>query len=378
MSHLIQELDLTFSVRSSEWHGLAIMPEGNDENERFIKMPELVREHLCFPLIEADYVAIDRTNGNQLTLDHDENDETRARWKLILADLSACPVHPGRERHPKGLVQVHSPKQSYFPLENGKYFELAENAFSSLGLPFKVSTAGTLGNLSRFYFCVSGESILEFKTPDGHKVEVFFSFYSDHTGALRPMIRLTVTRIVCANTWALSLGEQTDFEFCGKHTEGGIAKLEEFPRFLEKFITGQKTVSDSWEKLANQSVTLEESREIVAGFFFSELVAEKAKIPATVKLSKQAENATESIILSARHGQGNSGQSRWDLLQGATDYWSNGNGIGSASVGLRKRVSMSHFGAASDHKRNFAKYIANDALVTDCKAIGKLALANAN
>lgn len=376
MSHLILENDLTISARDGEWHGLAFVPESVEtdaekaEKERETMIPKLVRENLLFPMIQSE--AIMEIDGVRVPL----VDENGKGWKIIAADTRNIPPHKGRESHPAPFVPLHVPKQGYVPMENGRFFDIAEKAFSALGLEFRVSTAGTLGNLKRFYFSVS---LAEFnaKTPDGHPLKSYLSFLTSHDGTLCPTVRDSHIRPVCANTVGFILAEMENFQITGKHTENGLASLDNLGNLLEIFQRGNaKLETEIFPKLAETRVDLSAMREITAGYFFQSMLQSGTKIPDRVTMTTQAWNATEEITQLARTGNGNGGENLYDLWNGGTDYWSNGNGAGSLKVGLSKRASRSMFGQAAEHKSEFSRYLFDSEKVTQGREIGAKALQN--
>ena len=367
MSHLIQEHDLTFSVQGAEWHGLAVIPEGETDAEKFAEMERLARENL-FPEIRMsrDFVA---------NFDGESVSASEMGAVMIAADCRNLPVHPKREKHPRSFVALSTPKEGYEILSNQAFFEIAKDAFDSLGVPFNVSTAGTLGNLSRFYFSVD---LTDFKirVPDGHALKSFLSFLTSHNGSIRATVRDSHIRPVCANTVGMIMRELANFELSGKHTAGGLASFDNLAKALELFGKGVESISCDFERLANIPTDYQNSREIAAGYAFADLIAGKKRIPDNVTISTQAFNASEEIAQLARTGKGNDGSSLYSLFNGATDYWTNGNGAGSMKVGISKRVSRANFGQAAEHKSAFHRYLADDSTREMGREIGAKALKN--
>ena len=359
MSHLILENDLTFSTGGKEWHGLAV--EATPE-----EMPGLIRANLDLKIRELSLFG-KAENGEEIAFpDH----------KVLAIDASAIQPHPGREKHPAALTPIHCPKQGYQPLENLQFFEIAEKAFSDLGIPMPVETAGTLGNMARFYFSVDASALGAIKTPDGQAIRAFLSFLTSHDGFIAPSIFDSYIRVVCANTFGFVMRELHNFALVGKHTSGGLASLDNLGKALENWMAGKAEVEKAMERLANVALSRDAMREVAAGYFFSDAIASGSRIPDNVTMTTQSFNATEEITQLARTGSGNRGESAFDLWNGATDYWSNGNGAGSIRVGLAKRVARAQFGGAADHKAAFSRYIFNPEAVEVCRKIGARALQN--
>ena len=53
---------------------------------------------------------------------------------------------------------------------------------------------------------------------------------------------------------------------------------------------------------------------------------------------------------------GNSGQSLYDVLNGATEFWTSGDGVGRTATAGKKAYS-SEFGTAANNKEKFADYL---------------------
>lgn len=372
MSHLIKEYDVTFSTQGKEWHGLAILPEfpedaTNEEKGRI--MLETARENCCFPVIEGDLFA---GFDNETVPMKDENGKG---WKVILADCRDLPEHEGREIHPPALVPLHTPKQGYEALENEIPLDLIASAFDKIGIPFNLSTVGTLGNLTKFYFSIEMEGRLT--DPRGHEIKPFLNFMTSHDGTMLITLKDGFVRVVCHNTFQAALSEMTDFSVTGKHTENGIRDFSELVETaITSLHTGMKRLEDeTFPRMQEEKLSLEEMRATVAGYYLQPAI-ESGKSLDSVRLSTQARNAMEGIVSLARNGKGNGGETLYDVWNGATDYWSNGDGLGSETVGLAKRVSRSHFGSAAKHKTDFGRYAMDTEKVIETIPIAEKVLAN--
>lgn len=367
MSHLIQEHDLTFSVRDAEWHGLAIVPEGETENDRFGEMPQLVETHLCPDIrMSRDFIA--NFDGEQVSA-------SDMGAVMVAADCRNLPHHSGRAEHPRNFVPLATPKEGYEILQNSVFFQIAREAFEKLGVAFNVSTAGTLGNFSRFYFSVDLADY-KIRVPDGHALKSFLSFMTSHNGSVCATVKDSHIRPVCANTVGMIMRELANFQLSGKHTANGLATFDNLGNALEAFDKGTESISADYERLANIPTDYQTSRAIAAGYSFTDLIASGKRIPETVTISTQAYRMAEEIAQLSRTGAGNDGSSLYSLYNGATDFWSNGNGAGSMKVGISKRVSRSHFGQAAEHKTAFHRYLVDDSTRETGREIGEKALKN--
>lgn len=369
MSDLIKEYDITGSIQSAEWHGKAIVPEGETVEEKRDNLIRFGKENCCFPIVEGD--AIVQIGEEQVSL----KDENGKGWKVILADCTALPEHDGREIHPPSFVPLHTPKQGYESLENLIPFELIESAFDRIGVPFALSTVGTLGNLTKFYFSVEIDGSIT--DPRGHKIQPYLNFMTSHDGTMLITLKDGFTRIVCHNTFQSALKEMSGFEVTGKHTANGIRDFSEsVETAISALHTGCKRLEEEvYPAMQEETLSLEDMRATVAGYFLQPAI-ESGKSLDSVKLTTQARNATEGVVSLARNGAGNGGETLYDVLNGATDYWSNGDGLGSEKVGLAKRAARSHFGSAAKHKTQFGHYAMDVEKVRETLPIARKVLAN--
>jgi O-acetyl-ADP-ribose deacetylase (regulator of RNase III) len=74
-------------------------------------------------------------------------------------------------------------------------------------------------------------------------------------------------------------------------------------------------------------------------------------------------NAAREIADLFANGIGNNGRNLYDLANGATEYWTSGNGTG-RKANLASRVYRSQLGSAAEHKRNFIAMLAGSERVT--------------
>lgn len=364
MAHQIEEYDVTFSTTGTEWHGLAkVIPAEEMKAE--------IEKHLFFPIIESPAIAV--IEGETVPL----VDEDGNGWKVILADCRNLPVCEGREKHPPSFVPLHTPKQGYNPLENEMFFDALERSISKLGIPFNLSTAGTLGNLAYFYFSLEIEG-LKLTGGRGEELKPYLSGITSHNGVMLPRFKDSYTRPVCMNTVQGLLNEVSSVDITGKHTENGLDSIYGMGKALEAFFTGtEKLQNEIFPAMQSRGVSPFEMREITAGYFMLPALESGKRLADNVKLSTQAYNATDGIVSLAKHGRGNGGETLYDLFNGATDYWSNGAGVGSEKVGIARKAYTSNFGGASVHKSNFSAYLmGSEETLSKGREIGAKVLAN--
>jgi hypothetical protein len=303
-------------------------------------------------------------------------DEDGKGWQVILADCRNLPKCEGREVHPPAFVPIHIPKTSYEMLGYERFVDCLVDAMDKLGLPVLPSTAGTLGNLGMFY--MSLDLGTEIKGGRGEILKPYLSAYTSNNGMYRPTFKDTITRIVCANTLAGANRELSNLEIIGKHTANGLSSIDNMGPAIEMFFKGMATLETIvLPALQSEGMDSIAMRETVAGYFLQPALERDSRVDiAKLKLSKQAQNAMEGIVELARRGKGNAGETAYDLWNGATDYWSNGAGVGSDTVGLSKRAYRSNFGSGATHKTAFSEYLFSHERRTAGREMGRKVIAN--
>ena len=108
------------------------------------------------------------------------------------------------------------------------------------------------------------------------------------------------------------------------------------------------------EYLATVQVSAGDAEKIAAGYFVFGQSAGENKLE--YELSSRTRNAIEGIAGLFANGKGNKGRTAYDLLNGATEYWTSGDGTGKKASRLEK-VSKGLFGTAAEHKRAFVNLL---------------------
>jgi hypothetical protein len=70
-------------------------------------------------------------------------------------------------------------------------------------------------------------------------------------------------------------------------------------------------------------------------------------------------NAAREIADLFANGIGNNGRNLYDLANGATEYWTSGEGTG-RNASIASRTYRSQLGSAAEHKRRFIGMLADD------------------
>lgn len=359
MSDCIQATDITFSTVSPEWHGKAN-----------VSTKEEIREEMEKNIFPITYRKIplfgEAENGEKITF---------PGRSLCVADASLLPVDSRRPVHPEILSPLACPGDVFEPLQNADFFGAVESAFDSLGLPLEIVTAGTLCDTAKFYVSINIDS-LSFVGPDGKKILGFLSLLNAANNENAASAILERFRVVCHNTYQATLNGSSDFKLSGKHTKNGnVDFLESIEKWIDDLGKANAVHLRELSVLADTAISRERALAIADGYSFAVALKQGQRISDSVELTTQAMRASDSIVDLSYNGKGNRGGDLYQLLQGATDHWTNGDGVGSERVGLSKRISRAKWGSANEHKTAFADYLLSG-FYLEAEKIGERARVN--
>jgi hypothetical protein len=325
MAHGIEELDLVLSTTSTEWHGLAkVVPEINEE----------VIAPLCFDIVQGAPMA-KMANGDVIEI---------TGQKTLVANIS----HRTDLTNPRKWHVIHTPKDSYEVIPNREVFEMAKASFEALGC--KLLTAGTLGNLTKFFLSVDiGNAILT--ASNGDKFENYFNFITSHDGTYALECYDSAIRIVCMNTFRWSRETQGEVGIKMFHTKNVQKQMDNLPAYLATLISNRQKMVESMDLLIGLECSPAQAAYAAAGYLAG---------PDASELSMQGYNRANSIRDLALGGKGNNGKNRYDLLNGFTEFFTHHEGAGGKKADKGKRMSAAKFGMAADHKDNFLNLVLNE------------------
>ena len=351
--HCIEKpVDEVYSTKGPEWHNLA--------DHVSAITPELVKR-LCPTIHEMQLVGM--IDGQQVSMpDHKAlvADYREARPEVVNADGTFAP---------HAFVPLHIPKNSYKVITNCELFEALQKAIE--GIDAEIVSAGTLGGGKRAFFSVDLKGESE-KKINGDDFLALLGFVTSHDGTLAAKGYDTMTRIVCQNTldWSLTAAGAVGFNVY--HTGNAGLCVAKMGELINEILKGRAQFREQMELLANVAVSPLEALEIATGYFvIGQTVPGEQP---NCELSKRARNAAEEIALLYSRGKGNNGRTAYDLLNGATEYWSHGSGVGKSDKKTKwEKVSSANFGNGAEHKRAFVNVLTYQRDLA--RELGKRALA---
>lgn len=326
MGHgIYQPHDIVQSNQGTEWHTFA-------EHREFIGDKEVEKQ--LFDIIESPaFVVID---GVQTALDN---------YKVLVADhRKVRPDLIGAD----ALVPLHIPKAGYKVITNREIWNTMKKALQDLDC--KVTSVCTLERGKKFAISADiGSSDLVINRD---KFKCNLNFVTSHDGTMAMETFDSAIRIVCMNTFQWSRNAAQD-KFKVYHTKNANFALDGLGDLLNAILKGRAELVEVMEHLASHKCDPNDALAMASGYF---AITTDAK---DNKLSTRSLNAAREIARLAANGIGNVGKSLYDLANGATEYWTSGEGTG-RNASIASRTYRSQLGSAAEHKRRFVAMLANE------------------
>lgn len=334
--------DVVLSREGTEWHG---------EAEHHQVITREIAKKTFFGIIESPaQVTVD---GSTINLD---------KYKVLVADHRQC--RPDLDEADQ-LVPLHIPKVGYTPISNEQIWDVMESALKGIGA--EITSVCTLERGKKFALsCDIGDSEM---TINKDKFKAFLNFTSSHDGTIALNVFDSIIRIICMNTFRWAMQSMGELAFKAYHTKNAGLALNNLGELINNILKGRVELKEVMEYLDTCRVDGNEAIAMTMGYF--------AKTTGTTKLSTRAINAANEITLLFSRGIGNKGKSLYDLVNGATEYWTSGNGVGKNNSGAN-RLYRSAMGSAADHKQAFIGMLANEDSRAEMQELGKQALLEAN
>jgi len=208
------------------------------------------------------------------------------------------------------------------------------------GTGHTVESLGMIFDRSR-WFATFNLSELAGLAPAGEAFQLTASGGLDKSQS--PSFNLTHTVAVCANTVRLARAGRALFS--SKLTKGFGARLEASRAALGEVVGMARIFNESLRGLEAKPASVDEARAAYA--------ADLSGNGADLK-SSRASNLIDELIVGFRHGRGNGGANRLDVLNGYTEVFGSGL-VGAASKrDAFSRWQSSEFGGFADRKEAFA------------------------
>lgn len=328
--------DKVLSIEGTEWHQLADVEQVITEEQA---------KPLFFKILQSP--ALVNIDGEQVNLEN---------YKVLVADHRAC-----RDDLSDALVPLHIPKAGYQVIDNRQVWDVMSSALSDIDA--KVTSVGTLEKGKKFFISADiGDSE---QVINKDKFKCYLNFVTSHDGTVAMNVYDSIIRIVCMNTFRWSMEAAGEVGFKVFHTKNADLAMSDLGNLVNAILKGRANLAEVMEYLASHKCDHNDALAMAAGYFC--LATYKAE------LATRSMNAAEEIAVLFSRGIGNKGESLYDLANGATEYWTSGNGTG-RTLSPANRVYRSAMGSAADHKQAFISMLANDDRRSQALSLGREAL----
>ena len=199
----------------------------------------------------------------------------------------------------------------YEPIQNSKIWDALHTSLE--GVDHHVVGGGYTHNGGRIFVQTEVKDA-DFKV-NGDEFSNYITFYSSHDGSSAFEMFDTSTRIICKNT--MQSGRRAGgkaFKLKVRHTANASIRFEGVMQNLESIFDVRRDVYADMSHLANTPMAYPEMIAWATGFF------NRSNKLTTVSSAKAHE-----VTALARYGIGNQGVTRYDMLNGVTEYLTHGD-----------------------------------------------------
>lgn len=236
------------------------------------------------------------------------------------------------------------------------------------GIDHKITDILTIKGLKQCFITVSLNNV-KAKNGDEFKENVIFA--TSHDGSMRTICFSSFIRVVCANTARAAMQSKGVIDLSASHTNGGQAKLEGWGKQVDQLMGFNRDWFASYSLLTEEQVGQETATQFFTGFLSN-----------GKPLAKKSENQRETLVSLFNRGKGNRGETKADLLNSITEFYTHGLGYDEKTVARDpwKVLESSEGGKGAEAKSRAFDLLTSRQAFQDTVLAGKnsLALAVAN
>ena len=193
-----------------------------------------------------------------------------------------------------------------FPLlQPSKAFEYVDVLKNELGMDF--DKAGLTRGGRRMFISLRKTNAVIIDPKVGDTMDEVIYFWTGFDGSTMNSFTQMLERLVCANGM-VAMDFQSGTRV--KHSSQQEGKLENYVNEVTGIKHVYQETNDSIQRLVDTKVNHQDAKEVINRLFKGE--------------SKRAENIREDVFSRFTNGQGNRGETAWDLLNGITEYQNHG------------------------------------------------------
>ena len=201
-----------------------------------------------------------------------------------------------------------------FPLlQPAKAFEYVDVLKNELGMDF--DKAGLTRGGRRMFISLRKTNAVIIDPKVGDTMDEVIYFWTGFDGSTMNSFTQMLERLVCSNGM-VAMDVQSGTRV--KHSKQQEGKLQNYVNEVTGIQHVYQETTDAIQRLADTKVNHKSAKEVINRLFKGE--------------SKRAENIREDVFSRFTNGQGNRGETAWDLLNGITEYQNHGKSHRSSRV----------------------------------------------
>ena len=300
----------------------------------------------------------------QITFGKEDQNNILRRFEYIPTPLLTSKGKPTgyciAECSDNGLPVGRPYAKSYGLINNDAFLSLGEE-FAKVcvkyGIPYSLTTTGTVMNRERQFYCFKVDQAATFKLGN-REFRQFLSFLNSIASTAGCTLTVTATSfcVCCRNTFAHALygAENSPFYFGGKHTPNLKDLIKDLPRVFESFIKGSDILHGHFKRFNEFELPVAQAESLFAAFVTRD--ENKNEPDDKGELSTRSANIAERLkALFGDTKQGNDGQTALDVFSAVTDYYSHESA--GETDDKTKQFESSEFGSGARAKRTMFSWL---------------------
>lgn len=265
--------------------------------------------------------------GVPLYFKDDEGDERRCQNHQLMMRED--------EQRPFGVVG-----SGYVPIQNSQLWDGLQNALYDVD--HTIVNAGTLDHGAKVFIQAQIEDE-QFKINGNDLFRGLITFWASHDGSTSLQLADTFERIWCKNTFNSSMAGRHNFKLKVKHTKNAEIRFENMIQSLDEIFDHRRKLFDKIQKLSE--IPMRNARPFTVGM---------------LKSSKtRGINIADEITRLMHRGIGNQGETRYDMLNGFTEYYTHGSRKNPTPKQANNLLKSSELGAGARMKVKVLEHLSN-------------------
>ena len=220
--------------------------------------------------------------------------------------------------------------KAYQPVQNHEAFSFFDTVVGEGQAIYH--TAGSLQGGRKIWILARLPHQIE--VTDSDVLQCYILLSNSHDGSTSVRMRPTTVRVVCANTLSVALREKNQAEWSTSHRGDIMTRVNQAREMLSLQEAHFRAMMESIEKLADEKMKEADTENFYRDLFDIDDAADHNK-------SRQAVKVDELF----RTGRGNSGETRWDMLNAITEWVDHKRGKD------ENRLHSAWFGSGNEIKR---------------------------